>query len=56
MRNVLVQPRKTPLCLTERLLNGHKESNQTNKQTNTDMQQQDIIFITDILRQDVSSF
>ena len=26
---VLVQPRKTPPCLTERLLMGHKESNQT---------------------------
>ena len=30
---VLVQPRKTRLCLTERLLMGHKESNLT-KQTN----------------------
>ena len=30
---VLVQPRKTPPCLTERLLMGHKESNQTNKNT-----------------------
>ena len=29
---VLVQPRKTCLCLTERLLMGRKESNQTNKQ------------------------
>ena len=28
---VLVQPRKTRLCLTERLLMGRKESNQTNK-------------------------
>ena len=28
----LVQPRKTRLCLTERLLMGRKESNQTNKQ------------------------
>ena len=28
---VLVQPRKTRPCLTERLLMGHKESNQTNK-------------------------
>ena len=28
---VLVQPRKTRLCLTERLLMGLKESNQTNK-------------------------
>ena len=27
---VLVQPRNRP-CLTERLLMGHKESNQTNK-------------------------
>ena len=26
---VLVQPRKTRLCLTERLLMGRKESNQT---------------------------
>ena len=32
---VLVQPRKTRPCLTERLLMGRKESNQTNKQTNT---------------------
>ena len=31
---VLVQPRKTHPCLTERLLMGRKESNQTNK-TNT---------------------
>ena len=28
---VLVQPRKTSPCLTERLLMGRKESNQTNK-------------------------
>ena len=28
---VLVQPRKTRPCLTERLLMGHKESNQTNQ-------------------------
>ena len=32
---VLVQPRKTRPCLTERLLMGCKESNQTNKQTNS---------------------
>ena len=32
---VLVQPRKTRPCLTERLLMGHKESNQTNKQNGT---------------------
>ena len=31
---VLVQPRKTRPLITERLLMGHKESNQTNKQTN----------------------
>ena len=31
---VLVQPRKTCPCLTENLLMGHKESKQTNKQTN----------------------
>ena len=30
---VLVQPRKTSLYITERLLMGCKESNQTNKQT-----------------------
>ena len=30
---VLVQPRKTRPCLTERLLMGRKESNQTNKST-----------------------
>ena len=29
---VLVHPRKTSPCLTERLFLGHKESNQTNKQ------------------------
>ena len=29
---VLVQPRKTRTCLTEKLLMGRKESNQTNKQ------------------------
>ena len=29
---VLVQPRKTHPCITERLLMGRKESNQTNKQ------------------------
>ena len=29
---VLVQPRKTRPCLTERLLMGHKESNLTKKQ------------------------
>ena len=27
----ILQPRKTHPCLTERLLMGHKESNQTNK-------------------------
>ena len=32
---VLVQPRKTRPCLTERLLMGRKESNQTIKQTNS---------------------
>ena len=32
---VLVQPRKTRPCITERLLMGHKESNQTNKQKST---------------------
>ena len=31
---VLVQPRKTRPFITERLLMGRKESNQTNKQTN----------------------
>ena len=31
IRLVLVQPRKTHPCLTERLLMGRKESNQTNK-------------------------
>ena len=30
---VLVQPKKTRPCLTEILLMGHKESNQTNKRT-----------------------
>ena len=32
LANILVQPRKTHPCLTERLLMGRKESNQTNKQ------------------------
>ena len=32
---VLVQPRKTRPFITERLLMGRKESNQTNKQNNT---------------------
>ena len=31
---VLVQPRKTCPCLTERLLMGRKESNQTNQKQN----------------------
>ena len=35
-RLVLVQPRKTRPCLAERLLMGHKESNQTNKQMGLD--------------------
>ena len=47
---VLVQPRKTCPCLTERLVTGHKESNQTNKhsigrkrhRTSTATQQQNI--------------
>ena len=33
---VLVQPRKTRLFITERLLMGRKEPNLTNKQTNSD--------------------
>ena len=32
---VLVQPRKTRPCITERLLMGRKESNQTNKNKST---------------------
>ena len=31
--SVLVQPKKTPPFITERLLMGRKESNQINKQT-----------------------
>ena len=31
---ILVKPRYTRPCLTERLLMGRKESNQSNKQTN----------------------
>ena len=31
----MVQPRETRPCLTERLLMGRKESNQTNKQTSS---------------------
>ena len=34
---VLVQPRKTRPVITERLLMGRKESNQTNKQTYTNV-------------------
>ena len=34
---VLVQPRKTRPFITERLLMGRKESNQTNKQTASDI-------------------
>ena len=34
---VLVQPRKTRPFITERLLMGRKESNQTNKQTQTEL-------------------
>ena len=33
--SVLVHPRKTRLCLTERFLMERKESNQTNKQNKT---------------------
>ena len=32
---VLGKPRKTRPCITERLLMGRRESNQTNKQMNT---------------------
>ena len=35
---VLVQPRKTRPFITERLLMGHKESNQTNKQNSGSVQ------------------
>ena len=35
---VLVQPRKTGPFITERLLMGHKESNQTNKNNHEDIQ------------------
>ena len=35
---VLVQPRKTSPFITERLLMGRKESNQTNKQTKLDLE------------------
>ena len=35
--SVLVHPRKTHPCLTERLLMGRKESNQTNKQKRNHM-------------------
>ena len=37
---VLVQPRKTRPCLTERLLMGRKGSNQTNSQTNSNVYKQ----------------
>ena len=42
---VLVQPRKTRPFITERLWMGRKESNQTNKQTNT-------ILVSNILERD----
>ena len=41
---VLVQPRKTCPFITERLLMGCKESNQTNKQTKTNFK----VYIDDI--------
>ena len=44
---VLVQPRKTRPFITERLLMGRKESNQTNKQTNK---------ITIILRKTIEGY
>ena len=40
---VLVQPRKTRLFITERLLMGRKESNQTNKQINIPSMQKELI-------------
>ena len=43
---VLVQPRKTRPYITERLLMGRKESNQTNKQTNFNSQQINWRFIS----------
>ena len=51
---VLVQPRKTSCCFTERLLMGRKESNQTNKQTNKISKVQDFGFLktfTDTFKQ-----
>ena len=39
---VLNQPRKTSPCLTERLLMGHKESNQTNKTLCTEARLQNL--------------
>ena len=39
---VLVQPRKTLPCLTERLLMGRKESNQTNKKKHVNYLSADI--------------
>ena len=40
---VLVQPRKTPPFITERLLMGRKESNQTNKQISIPSMQKELI-------------
>ena len=43
---VLVQPRKTSPYLTERLLMGRKESNQTNKQHLRDLKQETSLFVS----------
>ena len=40
---VLVQPRKTRPFITERLLMGRKESNQTNKQKHMKMSSADVV-------------
>ena len=47
---VLVQPRNTYPCLTERLLMGRKESNQTNKQTKSRDKILSVVFFGDKYR------
>ena len=52
---VLVQPRKTRSFITERLLMGRKESNQTNKQINQALKAVHVDFVTDTYIQRISS-
>ena len=51
---VLVQPRKTRTFITERLLMGRKESNQTNKQKQNRFSEKDILYAFEIITCDPS--